>query len=243
MGVDPNNPENLVITLGNYGDTSYVLVSSTAASDTDAFSFTSIQANLPAMPCYDAIIEMEDSNTIIVGTEYGVWATDNAWSGNVTWTNENNSFPRVPTFMVVQQTLPNNNCTGVTVSGNIYVATHGRGIWRTEEYAKPLDTVVCGLPIGISEANDRGAFTMRLDLYPNPIVNGKTVVTYTLGGRADVQVALYDITGKQLSTYTLNQQSGGKHTMDLDCNGMKAGTYLVSVISNGLRRTKRLVIL
>lgn len=244
VGVDPNNAENVVITLGSYGNSNHVYVSSSAASTSGTSSFTSIQGYLPAMPCYDAIIEMTDSNIIIVGTEYGVWATDNAWSGNVTWSNGNNNFPRVPSFMVVQQTMPNDKCSGVTVSGNVYVATHGRGIWRTEDYALPQDTADCALPIGISKGSISGIFEMSLMLHPNPVVSNRSAtVTYTLNEFADVLVTLYDITGKQLKAYTLNKQSSGKHSMDLDCRGLKAGTYFVSMTSNGIRKTKRLIVL
>ncbi|MBL4577775.1 MAG: hypothetical protein JKX74_04840, partial [Flavobacteriales bacterium] len=221
IGVDPNNAENVVITLGNYGDTNHVYLSSNAASATGVGSFTSIQGNLPAMPCYDAIIEMGDSNTIIVGTDYGVWATDNAWGGNVTWTNENNSFPRAPVFMVVQQTMPNSTCTGVTVEGNIYVATHGRGIWRSENYKAPQDTTTCQLPITLAIESVTGKFDMSFTLYPNPVTQGSAMVAYTLNEFADVKVTLFHITGKQLKFIDLSKQSTGKHTMDLDCSDLK----------------------
>ncbi|HIA06638.1 MAG TPA: T9SS type A sorting domain-containing protein [Flavobacteriales bacterium] len=243
IGVDPNNAENVVITLGNYGNTNHVYVSSTAASATGTGSFSSIQGDLPPMPCYDAIIEMGDSNTIIVATEYGVWATDNPWSGSPTWTNENLNFPRVPSFMIVQQTMPNSNCTGVSVSGNIYVATHGRGIWRCETYKAPPDTTSCSLPIGIAEGSSTGNFQMRLNVYPNPVTNGNAKIAYTLNEHADIQITVYDISGKQVQYMALNKQPSGTSTIDLDLRNLNAGTYLVSMTANGVRETKRLVVL
>ena len=243
IGVDPNNPENVVITTGNYGSSNHVYISSNAATTTTTNSFTSIQGDLPEMPAYDAVIEMSDNNRVIVGTEYGVWATDNAWSGNVTWTNENNNFPRVPTFMVVQQRMPNNNCTGVTVSGNIYVATHGRGIWRTETYSLKQDSIPCTLPVGIAEATRIDNFSVSLNLYPNPVVNGNAVISYELSESVDVQITLFDISGKQLKAYSLNKQTPGEHTMDLDCSDLEVGTYFVSMTAKGVRTTKRLMIL
>jgi len=242
IGVDPNNAENVVIALGNYGNTNHVYVSSSAASTTGSSSFSSIQGDLPAMPCYDAIIEMGDSNTVIVATEYGMWATDNAWSGSPTWTNENLNFPRVPSFMIVQQTMPNSNCTGVTVSGNIYVATHGRGIWRCEDYKADPDTTTCSLPIGIAEGSATGDFEMGLNLYPNPAINGKAIITYSLNEHADIQIAIYDISGKQHKYIVLDNQPSGRSTLDLDVADLKAGTYLVSMTGNGSRKTRRLVV-
>jgi len=232
-----------VITLGNYGNTNHVYVSSTAASATGTGSFSSIQGDLPAMPCYDAMIEMGDSNTIIVASEYGVWATDNAWSGSPTWTNENLNFPRVPSFMIVQQTMPNDNCTGVSVSGNIYIATHGRGMWRCENYKAPPDTTICSLPIGIAEGSSMGNFQMGMNLYPNPVTNGHVKIAYTLNEHADIQITVYDISGKQVQYIALNKQPSGTSTVDLDLRNLKAGTYLVSMTANGVRETKRLVVL
>ncbi|MBL4578109.1 MAG: T9SS type A sorting domain-containing protein [Flavobacteriales bacterium] len=243
IGVDPNNAENVVITLGSYGNTDHVYVSSNAASATGVGSFSSIQGDLPAMPCYDAIIEMGDSNTIIIGTDYGVWATDNAWGGNVTWTSENNSFPRTPVFMVIQKTMANSSCSGMSVEGNIYVATHGRGIWRSEDYKAPQDTTTCQLPIAVSVGSITGNFDMSLRLHPNPVADGSAMLTYTLNEFADVEVTLYDITGKRLKLIDLSKQSTGKHTMDLDCSALKAGTYFVSITANGIRKTERLVVL
>jgi hypothetical protein len=185
---------------------------------------------------------MGDSNTIIVATEYGMWATDNAWSGSPTWTNENLNFPRVPSFMILQQTMPNSNCTGVTVSGNIYVATHGRGIWRCEDYKADPDTTTCSLPIGIAEGSTTGDFEMGMNLYPNPATNGKAMIAYTLNEHADIQVTVYDISGKQHKYIVLNNQPSGRSTVDLDVSGLKAGTYLISMTGNGNRETRRLVV-
>jgi hypothetical protein len=242
IGVDPNNAENVVITLGNYGNTNHVYVSSSAASTTGNSSFSSIQGDLPAMPCYDAMIEMGDSNIVIVATEYGIWGTDNAWSGNPTWTNENMNFPRVPSFMIHQQTMPNSNCTGVSVSGNIYVATHGRGIWRCQNYKAPADTTACSLPVGIAGGSTTDNFQMGLNIYPNPVANGNAKISFTLNEHADIQIAVYDISGKRLQYIVLDNQPSGTSTIDIDVAGVKAGTYLVSMTSNGNRETKRLVV-
>ena len=84
---------------------------------------------------------------------------------------------------------------------------------------------------------------MSFMLYPNPVTQGSVMVTYTLNEFADVEVTLFDITGKQLKFIDLSKQSTGKHTMDLECSDLKAGTYFVSITANGIRKTQRLVVL
>lgn len=248
IGVDPNDNENVVITLGNFGNPEHVSVSSNAASATDVSSagFTSIQGNLPAMPCYDAIIEMGNPNSIILATDYGIWSTENAWASpaSVTWTEENNGeFPRVPSYMITQQTHPNNSCTGVSVSGNIYIGTHGRGMWRSENYLDPPDVSECILPVSIAEAGIPGHFELSLGLYPNPVSDGRAQVVFTLNDNADVELSVYDIAGMQLKRLSLNQKSKGEHTIDLDVSSLKSGTYFVSLTANGIRKTVRLMVL
>lgn len=70
--VDKKDANRVVVTFGNYGYTSYVYASTNALSASP--SFTSIQGDLPAMPVYDALINIADSSQIFLATEFGVWS-------------------------------------------------------------------------------------------------------------------------------------------------------------------------
>ena len=44
-------------------------------------TFTSIQGDLPYMPVYSAVIDVNNSDNIIIGTDFGVWSTTNGSHG------------------------------------------------------------------------------------------------------------------------------------------------------------------
>ncbi len=53
---------------------------------------------MPKMPVYSSLIEMKDSNKAIIGTEYGIYTTDEIGKADVTWTAENQGIGLIPRF-------------------------------------------------------------------------------------------------------------------------------------------------
>lgn len=89
IAVDPNNPDNVVVSLGNYGNGFFVArttIATTANSTTG--TFTTIQGvganQLPKAPAYTVLFDKDNINTLLVGTEIGVFATENAFETNIT---------------------------------------------------------------------------------------------------------------------------------------------------------------
>ena len=80
IAVDPNDDNRVVVTLGSYNNNDYVFVTENALDPNPTWS--SIQGNLPEFPVYASVIDMTDPDVIIVGTEFGVWATNNGTSSN-----------------------------------------------------------------------------------------------------------------------------------------------------------------
>jgi hypothetical protein len=88
LETDPKNVDNLLVTLGSFGEESYVYLcqnATTASIDPisnktddptyDFSHFINISANLNFAPAYCALFEA-NSNHILVGTELGVYMTD-----------------------------------------------------------------------------------------------------------------------------------------------------------------------
>ena len=237
LSVDPNNANNLIITKGNYGSTNYVYRSTNALG---AASLTSIQGNLPPMPIYDALIEMHDPNRIILATEYGIFTTENGMDPTPVWTEENTGMSRVPSFMLIQQLHENDNCTGVTNSGVIYVGTHGRGIFKETMYANAQATEVCKLPVGIEDPVVKPAIEMAF--YPNPVVNGNGNLNFTMQVSEIVMLKIYDISGKLVDAVALGRMAAGEHTVTVPMNELGAGTYFVQLTSAGASATTKVMV-
>lgn len=110
IAIDPKNSDNLIVALGNYGNHSFIArttIATTALDPTGTFEF--IQGSgtnaLPQAPTYSVMIDKDDRNKVLIGTELGVFATDNAFDPspqNVSWTEENIGLGRVPVFEVRQ---------------------------------------------------------------------------------------------------------------------------------------------
>ena len=113
IAVDPNNSDNLIVALGNYGNHTFVArttIATTAVDPTGTFEF--IQGNgsteLPYVPAYSVMIDKDDNNRVLIGNELGVFATDNAFAtdpATVAWTEENIGLGRVPVFEIRQMTF------------------------------------------------------------------------------------------------------------------------------------------
>ena len=68
IAIDPNDKNHIVVTVGGYGSFDHVYKSTNAMSDNP--TFTSIQGNLPDMPVYSAVIDVNNSNNIIIFNNY-----------------------------------------------------------------------------------------------------------------------------------------------------------------------------
>lgn len=97
---------------------------------------------------------------------------------------------------------------------------------------------------GTPEA-DAGLAAVRT--FPNPS-GGRTILTYELPRAATaVDLEVYDAAGRVVRRFTLGAQAAGRHSIDWDgCDGggrsLPAGIYLIRMLTPGLIRTGRIVV-
>jgi len=238
IAIDPTNNNHVVITLGNYGNDHYVYeTSNMLAAEPD---FSSIQNNLPKAPVYSSLIEMHNSNRIIVGSELGVFSLDNN-----SWTAEQDGIGALPITQIRQQT--NNSQTktainavingdttyrtykGIQNNGMIYMATYGRGLWKSANYVGTDEGPSTVMP---SEGS--------LELYPNPVQDKVTVVVDDNKAK-DFDIRIYDINGRLVMSRNLNDFNNGK--VILDVHTLKNGTYLMQMNNGRNLKTGKFMIL
>ncbi|MDY0101937.1 MAG: T9SS type A sorting domain-containing protein [Lentimicrobium sp.] len=216
VAVDPNNDNNILVTLGNYGNDDYVYRSTNALSQYPDFEL--VQGNLPKMPVYSAIFEMNSSNRVILGTEMGVFGTE-ALSANPSWTDENDGLGHIPVMMIRQQTVSRpwiENFTGVANYGAIYIATHGNGIYENRKF------------VGIDEPGSGEATASKmLKVYPNPV---RSAINFSLSmtENSKVRVDIYSLKGSLVKSADFNL-SRGEQTVTLSAEGLTTGTYVLQV--------------
>jgi len=113
---DPVDPATVYVTFSGYAVATdshpgHVFMSSNGGS-----SWTDISGNLPNLPVDDLVADPDLPDTLYIGTDAGVMATDNS---GATWITLGTGFPNV----VVQSVVLHH------ATRTLRVATHGRGVW------------------------------------------------------------------------------------------------------------------
>jgi len=214
VNVNQTDSNHVVITLGGYGNTSYVFESKNACDDTP--TWTNITGNLPSMPVYDAVIDVDDSKRIILGTDLGVWVTEN---GGTKWEEANNGMARVPVFEI--RGYEWKPWEGMTM----YIGTHGRGYFKSSTLLTSNKNI----------ANDK----VNATVYPNPATES-TKITFNAAKSGSATLFVYDLSGKVVLTQKVQITAGANQAM-IQLTGLKQGYYLAAV--SGDVQTKAVKIL
>ena len=228
ISVDPNNANNVVVTLGNYKDTNYVYYCSNALDSIPVFVCK--QGNLPSMPVYSSCIPLLSNGTVIIGTEHGVYSTD-ITSSSPTWSEENSGLANVPVYMISQQQY---TFSGVSSNnyGSIYAATHGRGIFECNKY---LSVNNYNAP-----SNNAAGSIIKINVFPNPVVDNASIA-FTLPKSGSVKVNVYDVKGKLIISNRLNSLEAGNHVYSLPFNDVQQGIYFIRISSGSMQASAKLI--
>ncbi len=233
IAVHPFDNDKLIITAGNYGNSNYVFYSSNATAVSPTFK--SVDGDLPDFPVYAATFNYNGADTeVVLGTEDGVFVTDDVTDFAVKWTHEINGFANVPVFDLVQQrTIRYDLKDSLDFEGSIYAATHGRGIFKTNTTADY---------VGIAEPtikDDDNALNV-LKVYPNPADNHVTV-ELNLTAKSDVNIVLRDLNGKMVRSVQYNKLAADVEELTVNVEGLPTGTYLISLTKGNETLTTKLV--
>ncbi|HXC07078.1 MAG TPA: T9SS type A sorting domain-containing protein, partial [Bacteroidia bacterium] len=238
VDVDPSNPNNLIVAVAGYMSGTHVYLctnATTAPSQKNNMSnFTGVQGNLIAMPVYACSFDKYNTGHVLLGTEFGVYSTDNIMAGSVTWTTQCalGSFPRVPTLKIHQSRFePWNGCQN---AGVFYFATHGRGTWKSE---------VSYVPMGVKPiaGPDASAVGPIIHVFPNPMTTSGNV-SFNLNKSGDVHLSIYSLRGQLVKTLVYAHQLEGQNTVEFDSTELPAGTYLLSFESGQQKGVSRFVV-
>ena len=224
---DPNDPNHMVITIGGYGSSTAGKVRETfnalAATPTWSSIWQFSQPEMSRMPCYASVINvMDDSGaSIAVGTEFGVFYTDN---GGDTWTHCLAAAPgsigtvgNCPVFELRQQIIDGKRFMDSDNWGSIYAGSHGRGIFRSDDF----------LSNSITESDPTPA-TIQLLVYPNPTAS-EAYLNLELGSASKVVVNVYNVQGTLVRTIDKGRMTTGEHKISLEAEYLAKGNYIVHV--------------
>ncbi len=214
ISISPANSNEVLVTLGNYGNENYVYF--TQDANTAQPTFTSKQSNLPKTPVYSGLIEMHGNNSAFIGTELGIFSTTDLNAANPSWGADIHNIGDVAVTEIRQQVM---NDYHILNKGVIYIATYGRGIWMDTTYA---------LPVGIEPIQTATAAHGVLYLNPNPVVDNVNIA-YISEVTDNITAIVYDLTGRSVLTKNFGIQSKGTFNGHLNVSGLPKGTYLIKI--------------
>jgi hypothetical protein len=219
----PNSNSSTGNVLYNSNDARYSTINTINWTDKGAALTNSISA------IYCSMMEKDDSKKLFVGTDHGVFYSSDITTGS--WINVNanattGKLPFVQVFDIEQQTMDPWDCYN---SGQIYVATNGRGIWTNRTFFAPYT-------VGISEIENKPEHKGQVLIFPNPAHEHVTVLFEGVEGER-VILTVTDMTGRTVKQEEPGRLNSSEVRYDLDLSGVNAGLYLVRI--DGQINTKR----
>ena len=236
IAINPKDANEVIVTLGNYGNENYIFHA------TDGATFSAATSPTQA-PVYSSLIE-STTGKVFVGTENGVYTSDdmNTWKPT--------AITGVPVMEIKQQLQANHDNAyvylvdeigdittitypGINNEGMIYIATYGRGLYRCDNY------LVSGSELGIEEPTMSQSFEMNI--FPNPIVSDATI-NFNVADKAQVTMQVYDLSGRMVMNQVLGTYGEGSHSANFNVNGLTSGTYIVRVQAGTVSNTTKILV-
>ena len=236
--------DKVVVTLGNYGNESYILYSDNAM-DAEPTFVSKQGTGLPLMPVYSSVYTVyrhtdelgnvdEEGEHVLIGTEHGVYRTTDITANPVRWVAEDAIMGDVPVLDMRQQNVSHpdqqvvemiDGVEEITVypgarnQGMIYAATYGKGLFRCEGYHIQYSGA------GVPEASTVAAQS-QVTIYPNPVC-GAAKVSFELNGKAAVSYQVYDFSGRVIKAENMGNLGQGKHEINVNVDGLAKGAYVI----------------
>lgn len=253
IACDPNNSNNMVITFEGYTNEPNVMRSTNVLSDSPSFTDISLKIDrtgataTQTKPVFTALYEgVANSNRVYIGSDDGIYYTTNG----STWTAETD-VPDVAVYSLWQQTKKLPKYTFVQYTGEngetqvfestkntgvIYAATYGKGLLVNRNYA---DTTSMD-EVSIAEVLNKKAFE-SLSIYPNPATSQATI-NYTLSDASNVVLRMFDLNGREVSSFSCGSQGRGTHNQVLNVQSLQRGVYMIQMITDNSVKSAKLIV-
>jgi hypothetical protein len=219
ISVDPNDNDRVLFTLGNYGNQNFVYYSSNATSS--SANFISKDGNLGNFPVYSSTFDKGESANVIIGTEFGIFSTDNMNVTSPSWSTDNSGLARVPVFTLKQYRTNKSSTNDMDVKeGDIFAGTFGRGTFQTT-------SLMTSRPISVQEHSGLDGAVQGMKLFPNPAVDFTTMELDLAQGSYTAEVV--DLNGRTIQTTSIYADASGRQEFKLNVTGLSNGLYIIGI--------------
>jgi photosystem II stability/assembly factor-like uncharacterized protein len=204
-----SNEDQIFVTLQNYG------VKSIWYTNDGGQTWDDKEGDLPDMPVKCILQNPLNTEEVIVGTELGVWYTNNFSDNSPSWLSAFNGMSNV-------------KVTDLDMRDDfkVYASSYGRGVFTGEFTAVALSVV----------ENEIASNTVSL--YPT-ITSGelfiKSMVNYP-----ETKVSVYDMNGRLTSESSMNLYSNEEFSFNI--SELSSGMYFVNISSDNLNKTVKIIV-
>lgn len=209
IAVKSNDPNTLWVTLSGYSSFNKVFKSTNGGA-----TWTNVTLNFPNVPanCI-AYLPNVPANPIYVGTDLGVWYTDDALGY---WVQFNNGLPNV----IV------NDLKIQTSAGLLRAGTYGRGLWSTPLY------ITTDVPVITSNNHP-------VKIYPNP-TSGEVYIDLP-SSNINSDISVFNVVGEKITDVSIESQGESKYTLNL--GDKPKGIYFIRIQTEQGLTTEKLVLM
>jgi hypothetical protein len=179
------------------------------------------EGNFPDIPVKCILQNPLKPTEVIVGTELGVWYTNNFNAASPTW---NQSYNGMSNVKVTDLDLQIDVVTPAPTSYKVYAATYGRGIFS-------------GTFTGTTLSTDEYAASKGIKVYPNPTNGQLNIAVSSYSGKLSVKV--FDINGRQVYNQDVNDFNAQSA---INMSSLQKGVYIVKVSGDNLDFSQKVVL-
>ncbi|HTL80369.1 MAG TPA: T9SS type A sorting domain-containing protein [Bacteroidia bacterium] len=234
LDVDPADNGHVIVTLGNYQNTSYVYTSvaadtSTSNANSQWSDKTGNLDNIGGCPVYTVAFDKYAPNRVLAGTEHGVFETTNITAAAPSWTPAMNGLDNVAVFQIRQQRwdkwlVPNAGC--------FYIGTHGRGMWRDDSSWQGVS--LTGIDNNGYNTSNTVINNNDLKIFPNPSID-HSYVNVDLPTNGPITVQIVDLNGRTVSSNVVDNVTKGINNVEFETGELAGGTYILVVTQDDRR--------
>lgn len=192
------------------------------------------------------------SLSILLGTSHVVSVSNFSFSPNdldiavgddVTWNNisgQHNVDGSAGTYPNNPEFFKNGSVSSSNWTYNYIFTVAGDYTYQCNEHTAMVGTITVS-SLSIKEPTIPNTFSIY-SIYPNPF-NPVTNISYGLPEYSNVQITIFDLSGKAVQSLINEFQSSGYHSLDWNANQHPSGVYFVKIIANEYINTKKLILL
>ena len=199
--------DDIFVTMHNYGVNNVWYTSNGGAT------WEPKDGNLPDLPVKTILQNPLNLEQVIIGTELGVWFTENFSDASPTWNQAYNGMSNVK---VLDLDLRDDNM--------VFAATYGRGVFSGMFTADFLSV-------------EENTLATDLTLFPT-VSNGEITIT-AKSNLGKMDLSIYNLSGQLVYNTALDMNSNSRKQLSLD---LSSGLYLAKFSKGSFSETKKFII-